>query len=612
VEKYAPATDQRFNLHGATYNILLFPPYLYSSGAHLKRLIFSLVFLISCILPAAAQGKYTLTLIENGGTSVLKKLDHKTNFTSAQERDKELRSILLTLFNSAYLAAHYDSLLSDSLAMTAWITPGAEHKWAKLSKGNVDEGILSDVGFREKIYRDRPLRYNEVARLQEKLLDWCDNHGYPFASVRLDSVRLREDFTMSASLNLQKNIFLKIDSISIKGKVKITPAYFHNYIGVKPGDPYNEAVVKKISLRIRELAFLRESKPFQVLFTEKYVKLIFYLEKKRASQFDGILGVLPDNNTGKILFTGDVRLRLQNGLGRGELIDLNWRRLQEQTQDLKARFVYPFIFRTPFGIDYGIKLYRKDTTFIDVQQSFGVQYLFSGGNYLKAFLNRRSSSLLSTKNFENLTVLPPFADIGTISYGLSFRREKLDYRLNPRRGWVLQLSPEVGTRTIQKNAKLNPLVYENLQLRTVQYGGEGLLEKFWPIGKRSTVKTGVQGAMIYSPAVFRNELFRIGGLRTLRGFDEESIFTSAYAVGTIEYRFLLEENSALYFFGDGAWYENRSVGTYINDLPYGFGAGISFETKAGIFSINYALGSQFGQPVQLRSGKVHFGIVGLF
>ena len=63
---------------------------------------------------------------------------------------------------------------------------------------------------------------------------------------------------------------------------------------------------------------------------------------------------------------------------------------------------------------------------------------------------------------------------------------------------------------------------------------------------------------------------------------------------------------------DGAWYENASVNTYFNDMPYSFGAGISFETKAGIFSLNYALGKQFSNPIDLRSGKIHFGIVNQF
>lgn len=577
----------------------------------MTRALFTLL-LCSCLLPLAAQKTYTLKIVEHGDAQVLKKLDYKTSFSTKTAREKELQQVISQLFAGAYLAARYDSLLTDSAAMTAYLNPGAPHKWAKLSKGNVDEGLLSEIGFREKMYRDRPLKYGDVARLQEKILDWCDRHGYPFAVVRLDSVQLDDKFTLHAALNLKKNLFLKVDSISMKGKVKIAPAYFYNYIGVKPGDPYNEAVIGKISARIRELAFLREKQPFQVLFTEKYVKLIFYLEKKKASQFDGIVGVLPDKNTGKILLTGDVRLRLQNGLGRGELIDLNWRRLQEQTQDLKARLVYPFILRTPFGIDYGIKLYRKDTSFIDVQQSFGVQYLFSGGNYLKAFVNTRNSSLLSTRNLENLTVLPPYADIQTVSYGLAFRREKLDYRLNPRKGLVLQAQADIGNRTIRKNARLNPVVYDNVRMKAVQYSGEMQIEKYWPLGRRSTIKTSAQGAGLFSPAIFTNELFRIGGLRTLRGFDEESVFASTYAIGTLEYRFLLEENSYLFFFGDGAWYEKKSVSSYASDTPFGFGAGISFETKAGIFSINYALGSQNGNPVSVRSGKVHFGIVGLF
>ena len=75
---------------------------------------------------------------------------------------------------------------------------------------------------------------------------------------------------------------------------------------------------------------------------------------------------------------------------------------------------------------------------------------------------------------------------------------------------------------------------------------------------------------------------------------------------------ILEQNSYLYVFGDGAWYENNNVSQYVKDTPYGFGAGISFETKAGIFSISYALGKQFNNPIQLRSGKIHFGIVNYF
>jgi hemolysin activation/secretion protein len=135
---------------------------------------------------------------------------------------------------------------------------------------------------------------------------------------------------------------------------------------------------------------------------------------------------------------------------------------------------------------------------------------------------------------------------------------------------------------------------------------------FFPFGKISTFKVGVKSAFLNGKNIFQNELFRFGGLKTLRGFNEEEIFASAYSIFTLEYRLILEQNSYLYVFGDGAYYENMSTTIHIHDTPYGFGAGVSFETKAGIFSMSYALGKQFNNPILLRNGKIHFGIVNYF
>ncbi|HLG04178.1 MAG TPA: POTRA domain-containing protein [Bacteroidia bacterium] len=573
-------------------------------------LAFSFLF-FSELLPG--QKLISLEIIETGNENALRNISYKKTFPNKAEREKELHNVLTALWNQSWLAAHYDSIRQDSILLTAWLSPGQKHKWARIGKGNVEEGILSETGNREKVWRNRPLRYREVAALQENILDWCENHGYPFAIVRLDSVRIEGDATISAQLFLQKNRFTKIDSIEQKGNLKLSKPYLHNYIGISPGDPYDQSKLDVLTKRLRELPFARETQPYTLLFTEKFTKLTLHLDKKRAGQFDGIVGFLPDSRTGKILFTGDARLRLHNSFGHGELIELNWRRLKEQTQDLTAGLKYPYLFRTPVGVFYKIKLYRRDTTFIDVQQTLGLDYLFSAHTSLSAFVKRRNSNLLSTYGLENTTVLPSFADIATSSYGLSFHHSQYDYRFNPRRGFGFTITGDIGNRLIRKNAKINPVVYDNLNLRSVQYGGELTADRFWPFGRRSTIKSGVQAAWIYNNTVlFRNELFRIGGLKTLRGFDEESIFASAYAIGTLEYRFLLEENSWLFIFADGCWYESNSKDNFTTGLPFGFGTGVTFETKAGIFAMTYALGSQFGQTVSFRAGKIHVGFVGLF
>jgi outer membrane protein assembly factor BamA len=514
-------------------------------------------------------------------------------------------------FDNAYLTAQYDSLKEDSTSLTAFLNFGDQYKWAYLKGGNVDEGVLGKIGFREKIYQHKPVYFKDVKRIQEALIRYYENNGYPFASVKLDSIIIDHE-EISAVLNLTKNQLERIDSIIVKGDAKIANVYIYNYLGIKPGSLYNESQLIKVNTRIAELPFVRSTRSANVTFTKRYNKLFLYLEKKRASQFDGIVGVLPNNVTGKILFTGDVHLSLQNALGRGELIDMNWRRLQTQTQDLKMRLVYPFLLKSPLGVDYNFKLYKKDTTFLDVNQNIGVQYLLIGGNYLKIFYNSKISSLLSTKGLEFATTLPPVIDVNTNLYGLGLKFERLDYRLNPRKGFYTLMNASVGSKSIKKNTKLNPVAYDGIKLNSTIYTADFDGSLFIPFFSRMTFKIGTQAAFIQGETTFQNELFRIGGLKSLRGFDEESIYASAFTILKLECRYILEQNSYMYLFGDGAWYENRNVASYVNDFPYGFGAGISFQTKAGIFSINYALGSQFNNPIQLRSGKIHFGIVNYF
>lgn len=123
---------------------------------------------------------------------------------------------------------------------------------------------------------------------------------------------------------------------------------------------------------------------------------------------------------------------------------------------------------------------------------------------------------------------------------------------------------------------------------------------------------GTKSGIVYNDRLFTNELFRIGGLKSLRGFDEESIYASTFSIGKIEYRFLLEQNSFLFAFINGAYYENKSRNFNLKDTPFGFGAGMNFETRIGIMSISYALGKQFSNPVYFRNAKVHFGIVNYF
>ena len=169
-----------------------------------------------------------------------------------------------------------------------------------------------------------------------------------------------------------------------------------------------------------------------------------------------------------------------------------------------------------------------------------------------------------------------------------------------------------GNRRIEQNPEVKPELYDSLDLRSNQSKLFIAAAGFLGFGKRSTIKTGIQAGGILGEKVFNNELYRIGGIQTLRGFDIESIQASMYGILTVEYRYLLERRSYLSLFTDLAYYENVSLDQRIFDRPYGFGAGMAFDTKSGVFSLSYALGSEKGNPILFRSSKIHFGFVNVF
>ncbi len=253
--------------------------------------------------------------------------------------------------------------------------------------------------------------------------------------------------------------------------------------------------------------------------------------------------------------------------------------------------------------------------------------MMGGSDYVKIFWDKyRSNNLIiNSLDIINTKKLPSTADISTHTFGLELLRLKLDYRFNPRRGWSAILRGSVGLRQVLKNNDILNLkdirdttfnfsqLYDTVSLKNFQYSIGTKSEYYLPFLKRSVVKIGVQAGFVFtSTPISQNEQYRIGGNRFLRGFDEESIFATRYAVGTLEYRLLIGRNSYLYTFADWGYVQDWTRNTRRNDTPLGFGAGITFETKVGLFGFTLAAGRQQGNPIDLRNTKTHFGYISLF
>src|SRR5262249_19591111 len=143
-----------------------------------------------------------------------------------------------------------------------------------------------------------------------------------------------------------------------------------------------------------------------------------------------------------------------------------------------------------------------------------------------------------------------------------------NYRYNPRRGNELQFIGTVGTKKIKPNSVIAKLVdpndssfsfnslYDTVQLNSYEFRVNFSGAHYFEVSRASTLKLALTGGLFQSPHSYRNELFQIGGYKLLRGFDEESILAAQYIVGTVEYRYLIGQNSFLFSFVDGGWAKN--------------------------------------------------------
>lgn len=578
-----------------------------------------LIVLLQCFT-AYSQKTFKLNVIANNEQKdILKKYSFKKEFKDTLSRKQELNNLLYILWNDGYIAASVDSIVKkDSIEINSYMNIGKKYLWVNLKKGNVEYALLQEGGYKEKIFMGKHVDYSNVSKLNEKIIEYCENNGYPFASVKLDTISF-SDSSISASLNISKNKKIVIDSVVLRGKVKLSKTYLYNYLGIKPGDLYNESRVADISKRIKELQFMREIRPFNIIFNNNKATIVIFADKKKSSQADGIIGVAPNAQTagvpqtsGKLLITGQATLNLINSFYKGEIIDLDWQKLQPRTQQLNIGFVYPYLFKTPFGLDFKFNLYKNDTLYLNLETNIGIRYNFTGNNYIKPFYENQSTSLISTSQYQDATALPDILDMSSNMYGIEYKLQDLDYLYNPRRGYDMLISGSVGTKQIHKNSAINDSLYDKIKLNTTQYKFTALLSFYIPLFTRSTIKLGVNAASLQGVDLFENELFRIGGLNTLRGFDEGSIYASTYSIATVEYHYIFEQNSYLFAFWNGAYYESRTYNNFAHDTPYGFGVGVSFETKAGIFSLSYALGKQFNNPIIFKDAKISFGIVNYF
>jgi len=356
----------------------------------------------------------------------------------------------------------------------------------------------------------------------------------------------------------------------------------------------------------------------------------YFLESKRDLRFSGLIGVQPttglDGST-QFQITLDAQFDMFNYWNWGERVSARFDNLRAESPHLQLNLELPFIPNLPFGVNAAFNLYKRDSAYIETNTKLGVvsQLDFFSKAELQANIFSASNLIIDTSIVLRTRQLPANFDVTNTFINFIYEYKKLDYPPNPYRGFVFNFKIGLGQRLVSKNVDILRLrdsvdskfsfesLYDTVTLKTTILKPEFHSEYYLPLARRATVKWQIDGAALLGTNQWgTSELFRLGGNRLQRGFDEESLLATQFALSTLELRLLTGKNTYLMGFYDFGAYRNNS--RISNDTYYatGVGLGAHIDSKAGIFSVTFGVGKFQNTDFDFGRIKTHFGYVSRF
>jgi outer membrane protein assembly factor BamA len=571
--------------------------------------------MILLVLPCylGAQDYYLEFDSSASDLQVIKKYNLKFQSSDSLFLVNQLQELEHLLQSEGYLTVKISSYWQDGQHLKAKLTSGEMYRLVNLYPGNVAQGILQKIGYREKLYSNQPFKPQQVQELMQRLIGYAGDSGYPFATVKLDSVQI-SNAEIFASLLFDPGPLITFDSIVLNQPVKINPRFLQAYLKISPGTPFSESLIDELPSRLSKLPYLELTEAPMLTFQNDQASTYLTLKPIKANQIDGVIGFLPNaKNDGGMLLTGQFNLKLQNMFGSGRSLGFQWESFKPESQQLNIDYHQPALFRSPIELDFGLNLFKEDSTFVNRTFNFDLGYLNRERHFIGFYTHIKAARLPSSGLLEDVDNFPDIADFNLNQFGGSYRWDNLDNYLEPRSGVQVKLKASTGVKKIKQNSAIEDSLYQQLDLETNQFSWEAELQGYFPVAKRWILAARWVGAGVYNDRLFFNDLYRIGGLKSIRGFSENSFFADNFAYSSLEPRFVFDTRSYLFVFYDQAWWLRYSLeNNQFKDRPSGFGAGISLTTGAGIFNFAWAVGSSETQNLGFDQSKIHFGYISRF
>lgn len=410
-----------------------------------------------------------------------------------------------------------------------------------------------------------------------------EKKGYALSTLQLTGYA-KKNSSLIASLVAMTEKQRTLDDVVLEGYPKFPEGIRRNIARQYKGKTFNQENLQRIYNDFNALRFVTQPRYPEILFKTDTTKVYVYLQKAKPNTFDGFIG-FSNNDQNKISFNGYIDLLLNNVLNTGEKFNLYWKSDGNKQTTFNVSLELPYMFKTPIGAKAALRIFKQDSIFQNTVSDINLGYYFSYNSKLYAGYQQTQSVDIQNTNSNSITDYSNKFFTATYEY-VGYTADDF---LFPQK---TSLVAKAGTGS--RDGKANS---------SEQYFAQLVLSQNVYLNKKNIINIKSHTYYLKSDDYIINELYRFGGINSVRGFNENSLQANLYTAMMAEYRYIAAPNLYIHSITDYGYFQDETANVRENIL--GLGIGLGLLTNTGLFNIIYANGSSKGQPIKLSNSIVH-------
>ena len=537
------------------------------------------ILFLSCFSHLTFGQKNELILVAKDTIQnrIVSEIYHTKKYLQKKDALDEIDRILQQVKKRGFFTARIDSISKTNKELIAYLDLGKKiNEIIIVTKKDNTNGII-DSGIDSIKIKTR-----EFSDLTNQLLEQIDRKGNSFSEITYVNPLLKND-TLFLEMKISNSSSRKIDKVITRGYEDFPKKFITKYFLIDKNTVFSKQKLNQVSALSNKLDFIKEKKAPEVLFKKDSTHLYLFLDKIGTSSFDGLVNFSSKENGKGLLLNGNLDLKLNNTFNTGEKFEIIWNKVSDEKTDFKINSYVPYILNSKFSTTLEFYLYRQDSTFINTNFELKTDYSINQKSHASIlYSSEKSNYLLNISNNDLASYSNYF-----IGLGYELKKSSTSNLYKYKNGLNLNLT--IGKRKTDIES-INQLKFHFSAFANVQINNRGYLN----------IKN--ESGLLTSKNYLLNELFRIGGANSIRGYNEQSIFTNGYSYSNIEFRYSLDTSSYLYSITDLGGYKENTTNKIKKIL--GIGAGYQFRINNNLVNLGYVISTNSSTNAKLNSSRL--------